>query len=39
MSRVPEQANVAKLTQDSMRQYKELGVFTESGGVGAAREA
>jgi glycine cleavage system aminomethyltransferase T/glycine/D-amino acid oxidase-like deaminating enzyme len=36
---VDHSKEMAKLTQDSMRQYKELGVFTESGGVELAREA
>jgi glycine cleavage system aminomethyltransferase T/glycine/D-amino acid oxidase-like deaminating enzyme len=36
---VDHSKEMAKLTQDSMRQYKELGVFTESGGLELARDA
>lgn len=34
---VDHSKEMTKLTQDSMRQYKELGVFTESGGIELAR--
>jgi glycine cleavage system aminomethyltransferase T/glycine/D-amino acid oxidase-like deaminating enzyme len=34
---VDHSKEMTQLTQDSMRQYKELGVFTESGGIEVAR--